>query len=194
MKKRCPWPREDPLLVEYHDNEWGVPEHDDRRLLQHLILGGAQAGLSWMTVLRRREAYLKAFGGFDPKVVAGFDERKIEELLEDKGIIRNRSKVTWAVSNARAFVEIQKEFGSFDEYIWKFVGSRPKKNSWRKDMDIPESTDESIAMSEDLKKRGFKYVGSTICYAFMQAAGMVNDHLVDCFRYEEVDPPTTEPK
>jgi DNA-3-methyladenine glycosylase I len=188
MKKRCPWPREDPLLIEYHDKEWGVPEHDDRILLQHLVLGGAQAGLSWMTVLRKREAYQEAFEGFDPKVVAGFDEKKIEELLEDKGIIRNRSKVTWAVANARAFVEIQKEFGSFDEYIWKFVGSRPMKNSWRRDMEIPARTDESDAMSKDLKERGFKYVGSMICYAFMQAAGMVNDHVVDCFRYEEVDP------
>jgi DNA-3-methyladenine glycosylase I len=194
MKKRCPWPREDPLLIEYHDNEWGVPEHDDRRLLQHLVLGGAQAGLSWMTVLRRRGAYLRAFEDFEPKVVAGFDEKKIEELLEDKGIIRNRSKVTWAVANARAFVEIQKEFGSFDEYIWKFVGSRPKKNRWRKDVDIPEKTKESEAMSEDLKSRGFKYVGSTICYAFMQAAGMVNDHVVGCFRYDEVGSEKMTPK
>jgi DNA-3-methyladenine glycosylase I len=194
MKKRCPWPREDPLMIDYHDKEWGVPEHDDKRLLRHLILDGAQAGLSWMTILRRREAYDRAFEGFDPKVVAGFDDKKIEELLEDKGIIRNRSKVTWAVSNAREFVKIQEEFGSFDEYIWGFVDSKTKKNSWRKDMEIPARTEESDAMSEDLKKRGFKYVGSTICYAFMQAAGMVNDHIVDCFRYEEVDPAPTRPK
>jgi DNA-3-methyladenine glycosylase I len=150
MKKRCAWPGKDPLMIEYHDCEWGVPEHDDRRLLQFLVLGGAQAGLSWMTILRRREGYLKAFEGFDPSAVARFDEKKIEELLEDKGIIRNRSKVSCAVANARAFVDVQKEFGSFDEYIWKFVGSRPKKNRWRKDKDIPEKTKESEAMSEDL--------------------------------------------
>lgn len=194
MKKRCVWPGDDALMIEYHDNEWGVPEHDDKRLLQFLVLGGAQAGLSWMTILRRREGYLKAFEGFDPGVVARFDEKKVEELLEDKGIIRNRSKVSCAVANARAFVEIQKEFGSFDEYIWKFVGSRPKKNSWKTDKDIPARTEESDAMSEDLISRGFKYVGSTICYAFMQAAGMVNDHVVDCFRYEEVDSENMTPK
>ncbi|MEE9116678.1 MAG: DNA-3-methyladenine glycosylase I [Thermoplasmata archaeon] len=175
------------MMIEYHDNEWGVPEHDDKKLFQFLVLGGAQAGLSWMTILRRREGYLKAFEGFDPRVVAKYDDKKIEELLKDKGIIRNRSKVSCAVANASALVEVQKEFGSFDEYIWKFVGSRPKKNNWRTDKDIPARTDESDAMSEDLKNRGFKYVGSTICYAFMQAAGMVNDHVVDCFRYEEVD-------
>ena len=194
MKKRGVWPGDDPLMIEYHDNEWGVLEHDDKRLFQFLVLGGAQAGLSWMTILRRREGYLKAFEGFDPGVVARFDEKKIEELLEDKGIIRNRSKVSCAVANARAFVEIQKELGSFDEYIWKFVSSRPKKNSWETDKDIPARTDESDAMSEDLVSRGFKYVGSTICYAFMQAAGMVNDHVVDCFRYDEVDSDNMTPK
>jgi len=179
-------PEDDPHCRPYHDEEWGVPVHDDVRLFEMLVLEGAQAGLSWITVLRRREGYRKAFDGFDPGKVAGYDEKRIEELLQDEGIIRNRRKVESAVRNARAFLEVQEEFGSFDAYIWSFVGGKQKKNAWKTMKEIPAETGESKAMSRDLKKRGFNFVGPTICYAFMQAVGMVNDHTVDCYRYQEV--------
>lgn len=183
---RCSWTGDDKTYIEYHDKEWGVPVHDDRLHFEFIVLEGAQAGLSWITILKRRENYRKAFDNFDPRKVAKYDDKKIEELLSNKGIIRNKRKIESAVINARAFLEVQKEFGSFDDYIWQFVGGRTIKNSWEKISDAPSKTSESEAMSKDLKKRGFKFVGPTICYAYMQAAGMVNDHVVDCFRYGEV--------
>ena len=184
--KRCAWAGSDPLYMTYHDEEWGVPAHDDRHLFEMLILEGAQAGLSWITILRKREAYRKAFAGFDPAKVAKFDARKIERLMRDEGIVRNRLKIEGAVRNARAFLDVQREAGSFDRYIWQFTGGSPKQNSRKVMKDVPATTPESDAMSKDLKKRGFTFVGSTICYAFMQATGMVNDHTVDCFRYRSV--------
>ena len=184
--KRCAWAGSDPLYVTYHDEEWGVPAHDDRHLFEMLILEGAQAGLSWITILRKREAYRKAFAGFDPAKVAKFDARKIERLMKDEGIVRNRLKIEGAVRNARAFLDVRREFGSFDRYIWQFTGGVPKQNARKSMKDVPPTTPESDAMSKDLKKRGFTFVGSTICYAFMQATGMVNDHTVDCFRYRSV--------
>jgi DNA-3-methyladenine glycosylase I len=179
-KKRCAWAGEDPLYCAYHDEEWGVPVHDDQRLFEFLILEGAQAGLSWITVLRKRENYRKAFSGFDPIKVARFDQARRDRLMQNEGIIRNRLKIESAVINAKAFLAVQKEFGSFDAYIWTFVGGKPLLNSRLSLQDLPASTPESDAMSKDLKKRGFKFVGSTICYAFMQACGLVNDHLADC--------------
>jgi DNA-3-methyladenine glycosylase I len=173
-------------MIAYHDREWGVPLHDDRKLFEFIVLDGAQAGLSWSTVLRKRENYRGAFHGFDPVVVARYTEKDVQRLLKDDGIIRNRSKIQSAITNAKMFREIQKEFGSFDAYIWQFVGGKPVQNRFRRLAQIPATSSESDAMSTDLKKRGFKFAGSTICYAFMQAAGMVNDHLVDCFRYREV--------
>jgi DNA-3-methyladenine glycosylase I len=184
--KRCSWPSDDPLMIAYHDTEWGVPLHDDRKLFEFLVLDGAQAGLSWSTVLRKRENYRKAFQGFDPAIVARYKKRDIERLLKDEGIIRNRLKIESAVTNAKIFIDVRKEFGSFDAYIWQFVGDKPMKHRFRHISEIPATTAESDAMSKALKKRGFKFVGPTICYAFMQAAGMVNDHLVNCFRYREV--------
>ena len=184
--KRCAWAGSDPLYVTYHDEEWGVPAHDDRHLFEMLILEGAQAGLSWITILRKREAYRKAFAGFDPAKVAKFDARKIERLMQDEGIVRNRLKIEGAVRNARAFLDVRREFGSFDRYIWQFTGGVSKQNARKSMKDVPPTTPESDAMSKDLKKRGFTFVGSTICYAFMQATGMVNDHTVDCFRYRSV--------
>jgi DNA-3-methyladenine glycosylase I len=181
-KKRCGWAGEDPLYCAYHDTEWGVPVHDDQRLFEFLILEGAQAGLSWITVLRKRENYRKAFAGFDPIKVARFDEARRERLMQNEGIIRNRLKIESAVINAKVFLKVQKEFGSFDAYIWSFVGGQPLINAWATLKDVPASTSESDAMSKDLKKRGFKFVGSTICYAFMQACGLVNDHVGTCFR------------
>ena len=178
---RCPWAR-DPLMIEYHDREWSVPVHDDRALFEILILEGAQAGLSWATILKKRPAYRAAFDGFDANKIARYGEKKTAALLADAGIVRNRLKVAAAVRNAQAFLTVQKEFGSFDAYIWRFTGGRPLKNAWRRMEDVPASTPESDAMSKDLKKRGFTFVGSTICYAFMQATGMVNDHLTTCFR------------
>ncbi len=186
MKKRCDWAEVHPLMIEYHDNEWGVPVHDDKKLFEFLVLDAAQAGLSWLTVLKRREGYRKAFDGFDPAKVAKYTEKKIEALLTDEGIIRNRQKVSSAVHNARAMLIVKDEFGSFDRYIWQFTDGRTIKNSWKMEEDIPAESDESRAMSKDMKKRGFKFVGPVICYAFMQAAGMVNDHLTSCFRYGEV--------
>ncbi len=182
-KRRCGWVNDDPLVIEYHDKEWGVPVHDDRRLFEFLILEGAQAGLSWTTILRKRENYRRAFDDFDPIKVASYDNWKVEELLADASIVRNRRKIEASIDNARAFLDIQEEFGSFDSYIWKFVGGKPIRNEWKKWAEIPAETPESRRMSLDLGKRGFKFVGPTICYAFMQAVGMVNDHTVDCFRY-----------
>jgi DNA-3-methyladenine glycosylase I len=180
--RRCPWATT-PLSIAYHDHEWGVPVHDDLRLFEFLVLEGAQAGLSWETVLNKREAYRLAFSGFDPRLVARFDDRRIQRLLGNAGIIRNRRKIESAVRNAKAFLAIQSEFGSFDAYVWRFVGGRPKVNRWRGFRQVPARTAESDALSSDLKRRGFNFVGSTICYAFMQAVRMVNDHLLTCFRH-----------
>ncbi len=186
-KRRCDWASlGDPLNKAYHDKEWGVPLHDDQRLFELLTLEGAQAGLSWLTILRKRENFRKAFDGFNPRKVALFDEGKVKSLLSDDGIIRNERKVRSAVRNARAVLAVKKESGSFDSYIWRFVGGRPKVNKWRKPKEIPSATEESKAMSKDLLARGFGFVGPTTCYAYMQAAGMVNDHLVYCFRHREV--------
>lgn len=186
MKSRCGWSISDPIYIEYHDTEWGLPLHDDRRLFEFLILDGAQAGLSWLTILKKRQNYRKAFENFDPQIIARYDNRKIRELLANEGIVRNKLKIKATVQNARAFLSIQKQFGSFDKYIWQFVGGVTLKNKWKTLEEIPSQTKKSAAMSADLKKRGFTFVGPTICYAFMQAAGLVNDHVVDCFRYEEV--------
>ena len=173
-------------MLAYHDNEWGVPVHEDRTLFEFLTLEGAQAGLSWETILKKRENYRKAFDNFDAARIARYDERDVERLLADAGIVRNRLKVAATVNNAQRFLEVREEFGSFEEYIWRFVGGRPIKNSFRALSEMPAKTEESEAMSKELRRRGFKFVGSTICYAFMQAVGMVNDHTVDCFRYDEV--------
>ena len=183
---RCAWAGNDALYQSYHDTEWGVPLHDDQRLFEFLILEGAQAGLSWITILRKRENYRAAFDDFDAKRIAAYDANKIESLLQDAGIVRNRLKVGSAVLNAQSFLEVQGEFGSFDRFIWQFVGGETKQNKRRSLADIPVSTPESDAMSKELKRRGFKFVGSTICYAFMQATGMVNDHTMDCFRHKEL--------
>jgi DNA-3-methyladenine glycosylase I len=180
---RCPWPGSDPLYLEYHDREWGVPLHDDRRLFEMLVLEGAQAGLSWITILRKRERYRKAFDGFDARRVARFTPSRVARLLADPGIVRNRLKIEAAVTNAKRALEAAEEFGSFDAYIWRFVGGRPLVNAWTAMTQVPPRTPESDAMSRDLRARGFRFVGPTICYAFMQATGMVNDHLVSCFRH-----------
>ena len=185
MMTRCPWAGSDPLYVAYHDQEWGAPVHDDRTLFEFLILEGAQAGLSWSTILKKRDAYRAAFDGFDPARVAAYDDARIAELLANPGIVRNRLKIHAAVRNARAFLAVQAEFGSFDAYIWGFVGGRPRQNAWHTLGEIPAETAESRAMSKDLQRRGFTFAGPTICYAFMQAVGMVNDHVVDCYRYGE---------
>jgi DNA-3-methyladenine glycosylase I len=174
------------LMTRYHDEEWGVPVHDDRRLFEFLILEGAQAGLSWETILKKRENYRAAFDGFEPAMVARYNARRVRELLSNPGIVRNRLKIAAAISNAAAFLKAQEEFGSFDAYIWQFVGGKPRRNTWQTSKQLPARTSESDAMSRDLARRGFKFVGSTICYAFMQAVGMVNDHALDCFRYEEI--------
>ncbi len=186
MCKRCGWSTSDPLYTDYHDKEWGVPVHNDRDWFEFLILEGAQAGLSWITVLKKRENYRACFDNFDVQKVAAYDGAKIEELMQNPGIIRNRRKLEATVTNAKAFMEVQKEFGSFDAYIWSFVGGKPIMNAWESLSQVPATSKESDAMSKALAKRGFKFVGSTICYAFMQAAGMVNDHVVDCFRYREL--------
>ncbi len=185
--KRCAWvSANDPLMLRYHDREWGVPVHDDRTHFEFLVLEGAQAGLSWSTVLRKRDAYRRAFSRFDPEKVARYTKKRIQKLLRDPGIIRNRLKVEAAVGNARSFLEVRKEFGSFDAYCWTFVGGKPRVNRWKATRQIPVTSPESDAFSQDLKRRGFRFVGSTIVYAHMQAIGMVNDHLVDCFRYRQV--------
>ena len=186
MSNRCDWAGSDPIYVAYHDREWGVPVHDDRLLFEFLVLEGAQAGLSWITILRKRDAYRRAFADFEPQKVARFDKRKIERLLADPGIVRNRQKVESAVKNARAYVKVQMEFGSFDAYIWRFVCGKPIQNRWQLQGELPAKTADSEAMSRDLVRRGFGFVGPTICYAHMQATGMVNDHLVGCFRHPEV--------
>ena len=182
---RCPWAKNE-LSIRYHDMEWGVPQHDDRVLFEFLVLEGAQAGLSWDTILRKRENYRAAFDNFDPKAISRYGQRKMESLMRDEGIVRNRLKILSAVKNAKAFLAVQKEFGSFERYIWQFVGGKPRVNRLRALTEIASRTTESDAMSKELKKRGFTFVGSTICYAFMQAVGMVNDHLVTCFRYRQV--------
>ena len=182
---RCTWAR-NPLAIRYHDEEWGQPQHDDRILFEFLILEGAQAGLSWDTILQKRENYRSAFNGFDPQRIARHSQGRIDTLLRNTGIIRNRLKIASAVQNARALLGVQKEFGSFDSYVWQFVGGKPLVNAWRSNQRVPARTPESDSMSRDLKKRGFNFVGSTICYAFMQAVGMVNDHQVECFRYEQL--------
>lgn len=186
MLARCAWAGEDPLYVAYHDEEWGVPVHDDRALFEFLVLEGAQAGLAWITILRKREAYRRAFKGFDPEKVARFGARDVERLMGDAGIVRNRLKIDSAIRNARAFLELQAKEGSFDAYQWSFVGGRPKQNAWKVQKDVPATSPESDALSKDLKRRGFNFVGSTITYAHMQAVGMVNDHIVTCRRHRPV--------
>ncbi|HKA13680.1 MAG TPA: DNA-3-methyladenine glycosylase I [Myxococcota bacterium] len=190
--KRCHWVGSDPIYVEYHDTEWGVPLHDDRKLFEFLVLEGAQAGLSWLTILRKRESYRTAFAGFDPEAVARFNRRSVERLLQNPGIVRNRQKVEAAIANARAFLAVQEEFGSFDRYVWRFVDEAPLQGHWKSTRDVPAKTPESAAMSKDLIARGFKFVGPTICYAHMQATGMVNDHQLDCFRCAPVRKLATE--
>jgi DNA-3-methyladenine glycosylase I len=184
--RRCPWGESHPLYVPYHDKEWGTPLHDDRGLFELLLLEGAQAGLSWLTILKKRAAYRKAFDGFDARKVARYDAREVRRLLGDEGIIRNRLKIAAAVANAKAFLVVQREFGSFDAYLWRFVGGKPIDGRRRSSKEVPARTAESDSMSADLRGRGFRFVGSTICYAFMQATGMVNDHLVSCFRHRQV--------
>jgi DNA-3-methyladenine glycosylase I len=184
-KQRCSWPQQE-LDIVYHDTEWGVPVHDDRVLFEFLLLEGAQAGLSWSTILRKRENYQRAFSDFDPERIARYTNAKMARLLADSGIVRNRLKIASAVGNARAFLEVQKEFASFDAYVWRFVDGKPRQNAWRSSQQIPARTRESDALSKDLMQRGFRFVGSTICYAFMQAVGLVNDHVATCFRYREV--------
>ncbi|MCF6184870.1 MAG: DNA-3-methyladenine glycosylase I [Bacteroidales bacterium] len=186
MKNRCTWTKNNPYNIEYHDKEWGVPVHDDKKLFEFLILDAFQAGLSWVTILKKRENFRKAFNNFDYEKIAKYDRNKIEELMKNSGIIRNKLKINAAVNNAKAFIKIQKEFGTFDNYIWSFVNHKTIKNTFKTWEEIPATSKESDAMSKDLKKRGFKFVGSTICYAFMQAAGMINDHEITCFRYDEV--------
>lgn len=183
--KRCPWPTND-LAIHYHDEEWGVPLHDDRTFFEFIVLDGAQAGLSWDTILRKRERYRRVFDNFQPEKVARYTQKRIEKLLQDPGIVRNRLKVESAVTNARAFLKVQDEFGSFDAYVWRFVDGKPILNRWKTIKDVPARTPLSDALSKDLKQRGFSFVGSTICYAFMQAAGLVNDHLVTCFRHKQL--------
>ncbi len=183
---RCGWAGSDPLYIRYHDTEWGVPLYDDRKLFEFLILEGMQAGLSWITILRKREHYQKAFDHFDARKIARYDRFEIDRLLGDRGIVRNERKIRSAIENARAFLEVQGRYGSFSGYIWRFVGEAPIRNAWKSTAEIPAQTEESAAMSAELKKEGFRFVGPTICYAFMQAVGMVNDHIVDCFRYRQI--------
>ncbi len=182
-KKRCSWAGSNPLYVRYHDKEWGVPLHDDTKLFEMLILEGAQAGLSWITILRKRENYRKAFDGFNAKKIAVYNQRAVNRLMKNEGIVRNRLKIEATITNARAFLVVQEEFGTFDAYIWQFIGGKPRPNRYRSFKNIPVSTPESDAMSRDLKKRGFRFVGTTMCYAFMQATGMVNDHTQECFLF-----------
>lgn len=186
MIQRCAWSTNDPLYIEYHDKEWGTPLHDDQTLFEFLILDGMQAGLSWITILKKRENFRKAFNNFNPVKVAAYKNLKIEKLMNNEGIIRNKLKINAAVTNAKAFLKVQKEFGSFDKYIWQFTEGKTKQNSWKIIKEIPATSKESDKMSKDLKQRGFKFVGSTICYAFMQAAGMVNDHTINCFRHKQL--------
>lgn len=187
MNDRCGWVSDDPLYIAYHDNEWGVPVHDDRTLFEFLILEGAQAGLSWITILRKRDHYRDAFDNFEPQIVASYNKNKMDALCHNEKIIRNRLKIKAAVTNARAFLEIQDHFGSFDSYIWKFVDYSPIKNHWKDLSQVPAKSELSTLISKDLKKRGFKFVGPTICYSFMQAVGLINDHITSCFRYKEIN-------
>lgn len=184
---RCPWPAADPLYLAYHDEEWGVPAHDDRRLFEMLVLEGAQAGLSWITILRKRQRYREVFDRFDAAKVARYDARKVAALLADAGIVRNRMKIEAAIGNARAFLDVRDEFGTFDAYLRALVDGAPRINHWRTMKDVPAKTAQSDALSKDLRRRGFRFVGSTICYAFMQAVGLVNDHLVSCYRHQEIE-------
>ena len=184
--RRCSWVNNNPLMIQYHDDEWGRPLHDDRALFEFLVLEGAQAGLSWETILNKRENYRSAFEGFNPARIDSYGEKDVRRLLQNPGIVRNQLKIRTAIINAGRFLEVQKEWGSFDNYLWQFVGGKPLKNHFRKISDIPAKSDQSVILSKDLQKRGFKFVGSTICYAFMQAVGMVNDHTTDCFRYLEI--------
>jgi DNA-3-methyladenine glycosylase I len=186
MKSRCEWCGSDPLYVAYHDDEWGVPVHDDRHLFEMLLLEGAQAGLNWLTILKKREGYRKAFDAFDPEKIAAYSQRDIQRLLTDPGIVRNRLKIESAIKNARGVLEIIQEFGSLSSFLWRYVNNNPRQNAWSSLSQLPTQTEQSDAMSNDLKRRGFNFIGSTICYAFMQSVGMVNDHLVGCFRYAEV--------
>jgi len=186
MKNRCAWCGSDPLYIHYHDCEWGTPVHDDRRLFEFLILEGAQAGLSWLTILKKRENYRNAFHGFDPWIIAAYSETDVRRLLADPGIVRNRLKIESAIKNAQGALKIMDKFGSFNAFLWRYVDDRPIQNAWRSFVELPATTEKSDAISKDLKKRGFNFIGSTICYAFMQAVGMVNDHVVDCFRYDEL--------
>jgi DNA-3-methyladenine glycosylase I len=192
--KRCPWPGDDPLYIAYHDKEWGVPSHDDRHLFEMIVLEGAQAGLSWITILRKRENYRRAFADWDAEKIARFGKKDFARLMADEGIVRNRLKILAAIGNAKAFLKVRDEFGSFDRYIWQFVRGSPIRMPRRTMRDVPSSTAESEAMSRDLKKRGFKFVGTTVCYAFMQAVGMVNDHLVSCFRARRGHLPKATPR
>ena len=185
--KRCDWPGSNELMQQYHDEEWGTPNHADRKWFEYITLDAFQAGLSWAIVLNKREYFRKSFDNFEPKKIVKYDEKKINELVQDTGIIRNKLKINATISNAKAFIEVQKEYGSFDKYIWQFVNGKPILNHWKTTAEIPTSTLESDKLSTDLKKHGFKFVGTTICYAFMQGAGMVNDHLVTCFRYKELN-------
>lgn len=184
--QRCDWPGSDELMIKYHDEEWGIPNHDDKKWFEYITLDTFQAGLSWSIVLNKRENFRKAFDNFDPKKIAEYDQTKVDELIQDTGIIRNKLKINATISNAKEFLEVQKEFGAFDNYIWRFVNGKPIVNQWKSIAELPASTPESDMLSKDLKSRGFKFVGTTICYAFMQSAGMVNDHLVHCFRYKEL--------
>jgi DNA-3-methyladenine glycosylase I len=189
MKNRCEWPGKEEgndLMIEYHDKEWGTPAHDDKRLFEYLLLDTFQAGLSWRTILHKRENFRKAFHGFNPKKIAEYTEKDVERLMKDAGIIRNKLKILGAITNAKKFLEIQKEFGSFDRYIWQFTGHKTIKNKWKSSKELPAKTRESDSMSNDMKEKGFKFVGSTICYAFMQGAGIVNDHTINCFRRKEL--------
>ena len=182
----CDWPGSNELMQKYHDEEWGIPNHDDRKWFEYITLDAFQAGLSWAIVLKKRENFRKAFNNFDPKIITKYDQIKVDELIQDAGIIRNKLKINATISNAKVFLEVQKEYGSFDKYIWQFVNGKPIVNNWENISELPASTPESDMLSKDLKSRGFKFVGTTICYAFMQSAGMVNDHLVHCFRYKEL--------
>lgn len=186
MKNRCPWPSDDKLMIKYHDKEWGVPLHNDRKLFEFLILEGFQAGLSWRTILHKRENFRKSFDKFDFKKVAKYDNRKVKSLLKDEGIIRNKLKIAGAITNAKAFLQVRKEYGTFDKYIWGFVNGKPIQNKFKSLKELPAKTKLSDKISDDLRKRGFKFVGSTIVYAHMQATGMVNDHIISCFRYDEI--------
>ena len=182
----CNWPGSDELMIKYHDEEWGIPNHDDRKWFEYITLDAFQAGLSWAIVLKKRENFRKVFDNFDPVTISKYNQNKIDELIQDAGIIRNKLKINATISNAKAFLDVQKEFGTFDKYIWRFVNGKPIVNKWKTISELPASTSESYILSKDLKERGFKFVGTTICYAFMQSAGMVNDHIVTCFRYKEV--------